>query len=875
MSALSNARWLIVIQGYKITLQLVGMSVLARLLPPSDYGLMAMAWTAANFASLLKDLGTSSAIIQKQELSERTKSAVFWLQMSLGMLLGVSLLVLSGVISAGFKQPQLQPILCLLALTFPLGSLSAVHQALLERQSSFKTLARIEIVASSASLLVAIVTAMNGAGVYAFVWQSFTTTLLYVIQPWLATRWRPQMVWDSQDIKAIFGFSGNLSAFNLINFASRNADSMIIGRFLGAAALGTYSMAYKLMLFPLQNLTFVASRALFPVMSRKQDSNVDVGSLYLRALAMVAAISTPLMGGLYVLREPLTAVVFGQQWGDVAHVIQWLAPVGALQAIISTTGTIYMAKGRTDLLFRLGVLSAALTIGSFFAGLPQGVVGVAMFYLGANLITFVPQTYFASRLIQLAYPRVLKALAPALLCSLLMMPVVYWAFGAVASFGNLAGLVVASCAGALTYALLYFVFFRRALMQLLQAILGEKLARFSRAPPPAGEGAGPKRVWLFIDMAPLFGGHEVMLLRWIEELKAGGTIEPMLVCPPDMRLTTEAGRMCEVVTVAGNEAVQGKLSKLLFVWRMYRVLVRIKKAHRPELVVIAEGSLFAQRFGLYASRLSGLYTVVYVPLVASFSSMNFPEAPALERRVKNFYGKLPHAWLTITEAQASEFRAWSDVKQTIFTLPNTVQTVIEDSYAQGLDGRRCLKEPPLHILVLGRLDHHQKGLDLLLDYLRQNPQLADDFVIHFAGEGPYADTLLAEKQRDSRMDQLIRIEPWGSPLDIFRQCDVLLIPSRYEGVPLVMLEAMAFGLPVVASDLSGTRAYLPAGCLFPVGEFDKAFKHLSTLRRFDTRAARIARRNLMAFKRRASGAAFSSAVTDLTARLGQAAAQSR
>ena len=277
MSALSNARWLILIQGYKIALQLVSMSVLTRLLPPSDYGLMAMAWTAANLASLLRDLGTSSAIIQKQELNEETKSTVFWLHLSLGCLLAIALIAMSGVISAAFKQPALAAILCWLALTFPLGSLSAIHQALLERQSRFQTLARVEIVASTASLLVAVVAALNGAGVYSFLWQSFTLTFLYVIQPWFAVKWLPRFVWDRQAIRSIFGFSGNLSAFNLINFISRNADSMIIGRFLGASALGTYSMAYKLMLFPLQNLTFVASRALFPVMTEAVEAWVRGG----------------------------------------------------------------------------------------------------------------------------------------------------------------------------------------------------------------------------------------------------------------------------------------------------------------------------------------------------------------------------------------------------------------------------------------------------------------------------------------------------------------------------------------------------------------------------------------------------------------------
>jgi hypothetical protein len=144
-------------------------------------------------------------------------------------------------------------------------------------------------------------------------------------------------------------------------------------------------------------------------------------------------------------------------------------------------------------------------------------------------------------------------------------------------------------------------------------------------------------------------------------------------------------------------------------------------------------------------------------------------------------------------------------------------------------------------------------------------------VIHFVGEGPFADTLSKVKRSDSRLDRLIKIEPWADPLEVFAKSDALLLPSWYEGVPLVMLEAMACGVPILASDLAGTRAYLPMTCLFPVGRIDKAFEHLSAMRRSKTRAARIAARNLAAFKMLASGAAFSSAVEALTVNLRSAA----
>ena len=187
---------------------------------------------------------------------------------------------------------------------------------------------------------------------------------------------------------------------------------MIVGRFLGVNALGTYSMAYRLMLFPIQNLSFVASRALFPALSRLQEAPDQMAVLYTRAVAAVAAVSLPLMAGLWVLREPCVRVLFGSQWGDVADVIAWLAPVGALQSIVSTTGALYMAKGRTDLLMKLGDLGAILAIGAFILGVSGGVTAVAQCYLIANVIGFVPYTVGAERVVNMAYCAFLKAILP-------------------------------------------------------------------------------------------------------------------------------------------------------------------------------------------------------------------------------------------------------------------------------------------------------------------------------------------------------------------------------------------------------------------------------------------------------------------------------
>jgi PST family polysaccharide transporter len=174
---------------------------------------------------------------------------------------------------------------------------------------------------------------------------------------------------------------------------------MIIGRLLGAAALGPYSMAYRLMLFPVQNFTYVANRALFPVYSRRQDSGDAVRELYLRTLGVIASVTAPLMAGTLALRYPLVHVLMGPKWGLTAAVLTWLAPVGFIQSLSSCAGAIYMARGRTRLMMGLGAVGSAIVIGSFLVGVRWGVLGVARGYLCANLVTAVPVFYITMRLL--------------------------------------------------------------------------------------------------------------------------------------------------------------------------------------------------------------------------------------------------------------------------------------------------------------------------------------------------------------------------------------------------------------------------------------------------------------------------------------------
>lgn len=377
--------------------------------------------------------------------------------------------------------------------------------------------------------------------------------------------------------------------------------------------------------------------------------------------------------------------------------------------------------------------------------------------------------------------------------------------------------------------------------------------------------------WLFVDLAEDFGGHEVMLLRWMEALRAATSVRPVLLCAAGSRLAATARANCDVECVAPTKPGASKFAMLSALWRVLSCMRRLKHKLAPELVIVAEGGLMAQRHGLYVARLLRLRTVLYVPIVDSFSAMQVRDAARLDDRVRSFYAKLPNAWLTITAEQAAGFRQWSGARQPVFELPNTVARSIEDAAGRFLPQSARDADKRLRVLVLGRLDRYQKGLDLLLDHLRQSPSLASEMAITLCGEGPYRVEIEAALAANVNLRELLCLRPWSDPLQAFAGHDVLLITSRFEGVPLVMLEAMCAGLPVVASDLPGIRPYIDAACRYPVGQLDSAFACLSQLHRSETLRREIALRNLDRFKSLASGAAFAAAVGALAPRLRQLA----
>lgn len=425
----SGVGWASFTQISKQGIQFIISVVLARILSPEDFGLVGMVLVFTGFAALFGEMGFGAALIQREVLEERHYSSIFWLNFLLGILLTGLIAMLAPVIANFYDEPRLVPLTTIIAINFMISSLGIVQTALLNRRMNFRLIAAVEMIAVLVAGGVAIFLAWAGYGVWSLGWQLVITTTIMVIGFWTVNGWRPKLLFDWQAVKELLGFSGNLLGFNSFNYWSRNADNLLVGRFLGTGELGIYTRAYTTMLLPISQVTNVLSRVMFPALSRVQHDKVRVKRIYLRSIALIALISFPMMMGLFVLAEPFILTLYGAKWIRVVSVIQILSLVGMVQSIVASVGWIYQSQGRTDWMFKWGLLVGSMGILSFIVGIAWGTIeAVALSYAIMNILLLYWNLSIPGKLIDMSFFEVVSTLKGTFTCAGFMASIV-WGFG--------------------------------------------------------------------------------------------------------------------------------------------------------------------------------------------------------------------------------------------------------------------------------------------------------------------------------------------------------------------------------------------------------------------------------------------------------------
>jgi O-antigen/teichoic acid export membrane protein len=440
----------------QIALQLTRMTVaivVARLLTPEDYGLAALTLVFASLVLVFSDLALGAALVQRKTITEDDRSTAFWVTIGAGTLFTLIGVALSGPIAALYEQPRTQPLFAVLSISFFISSLGATQQALLLRDMAFRRLEGLTIVGALLAAPIAIGLAAAGAGPWAIIGQTLAISTITSALMWRASDWRPQLRFSKASLRDLWSFSSFLVGHRLLFYVNQNADNFIIGRWVGAAAVGAYAIAYNVMLAPAARIGAPLQRVLAPTFSRMQDEPARMAEAWARVVRMIGALAIPALGGIIIVADEFVAVVLGDKWAQVAPLIQVLAWVGILQALGSINIDVLMARDRTRAIFRYTLAYATLNITAFAIGVHWGVMGVAVGFAITSTMIEPVLSIITARVLGVSPLVYFRAVAGVFQAGAGMMVILLFARSALLESGvpTFARLVILVALGVVTY----------------------------------------------------------------------------------------------------------------------------------------------------------------------------------------------------------------------------------------------------------------------------------------------------------------------------------------------------------------------------------------------------------------------------------------
>jgi len=437
----------------KIVIQVTSVVILARLLTPHDYGLIAMVIAVIGIGEVFRDFGLSSAAIQAPTLSVAQRDNLFWINTGLGAALAVVVYFGAGLLAVAYRQPELVPIAQVLAITFLFNGLATQYRAGLIRALKFRLLAVADIVAPAFALVVAIVAGVAGWGYWALVAQQLTSAITLLAVVVIAARWVPRLPKRGVPLRGFLRFGWNLVASQLVGYLSNNVDSVLIGVRFGAGPLGLYDRGFRLLMTPLGQVRAPLTTVALPILSRIADDTRRFGDYVCRgqlALGYTVVVGLGLVIG---ASEPITAIFLGDGWSGVAPILRLFAVAGIFQMLAFVGYWVYVSRGLTGQLFRYSLVSALIKVLCVVIGSTWGVIGVAIGYALAPALSWPISLWWLSRCTALPVRRLYGGAARILAMAAVASAAAWWLSAALQPWGPWLQLAGAAAASAAVYAL--------------------------------------------------------------------------------------------------------------------------------------------------------------------------------------------------------------------------------------------------------------------------------------------------------------------------------------------------------------------------------------------------------------------------------------
>lgn len=395
-------------QAGRALLQFGSVVVLARLLTPEDFGLVAMVTAVIGIADLIRDFGLSSAAIQSAEVTDDERTNLFWANLALGTACALAAVAALPLIVAGYGEPRLGPIVLALSGVFVLSGANTQFRSDLTRRMRFGRLAASDLLAQLTGIAVAVTAALLGLGLWAIVLQQVTVAAVALVVNVVNARWWPGPPRRGVSLRRFFRFGSSLLATQSITYLTKNVDNIALGATWGATSLGLYSRAYQLLMTPLSQINAPMTGVALPVLSRVQHDEWTYARYLAKAQLVACYLTATVFAVAAGLADPLVLLLFGPEWAPVAPIFAVLAVGGVFRSLAQIAYWIYLSKGETGAQLRLILVTRPVMIGLILAGLPWGPLGVAWGHSVAYFLFWIASLLHVGRRVGVAVGPLLR-----------------------------------------------------------------------------------------------------------------------------------------------------------------------------------------------------------------------------------------------------------------------------------------------------------------------------------------------------------------------------------------------------------------------------------------------------------------------------------
>ncbi|MDJ0592820.1 MAG: lipopolysaccharide biosynthesis protein [Pleurocapsa sp. MO_226.B13] len=422
--ALTGLVWSAIQNSGTQVFSLIIFLLLARLLTPETFGLIALANIFLAFMQIFLEQGFAKALIQRQVIEPEHLDAAFWSQISCGVLLTIITFFAADLVAEVFDQPKLVPILQCLSSIFIINSLGLVHNALLSREFAFKVIALRSLLGTIISGIVGISMALAGYGVWSLVTLNIVSELVSLLVIWQAVDWRPKWRFSLKHFRDLFSFGIYLLAFKFIKFFDKRSDNLLIGYFLGEVALGYYAIAYRILEVMTQLLVNTINKVALPTFSRLQTEPERFRQLFYQTTQFTSLIAFPTYLGVVVFAPELIVNLFGKQWIPATGAMQILAFEGIVLSVSIFHKSVFVSMGKPSWNLKVVLLNATINLVACLIAVKWGIIAVAIAYVTSSYLVFPISQWAVNKLIRIEITTYLKQFVTPLTSSAIMAGVI-------------------------------------------------------------------------------------------------------------------------------------------------------------------------------------------------------------------------------------------------------------------------------------------------------------------------------------------------------------------------------------------------------------------------------------------------------------------